>query len=117
MSPIVVEDFKNKLKKKLVESLKDVNYDEARLLNEVAFFSDKSDINEEIVRLFSHIEQFKAMLKENAPIGKKLEFLSQEITRETNTIGSKANFLDITNIVLYLKNENEKIKEQIRNVE
>lgn len=117
LAPSVSKEFANKLKQKIEDSLKGIAVDESRLLTEIAIFVDKSDINEEIVRLKSHIKQFEDCLKDNQPAGRRLEFLVQEMLRETNTIGSKANNLEITNIVLSQKNELEKIKEQIRNVE
>ena len=91
--------------------------DEARLANEVAFFADKADVNEEISRLHSHIAQFRAAIDSTEPQGRNLDFLSQEIGREINTMGSKSNDTELTNLVIYMKNELEKIKEQIRNVE
>ena len=78
---------------------------------------DKADINEEIVRLHTHIEKFDSEIDSKVPVGKNLEFLAQEMLREINTLGSKANNIDLTNEVLFLKAENEKIKEQIRNCE
>ena len=97
--------------------LNGVPTDEARLMNEVAFFADKADVNEEISRLHSHIAQFRATLDSSDPQGRNLDFLSQEIGREINTMGSKSNDTELTNLVIYMKNELEKIKEQIRNVE
>ena len=116
-APTVVREFHDKIKLRVQELLADVVLDETKLANEVAFFADKADINEEIVRLESHILQFNNLIADNAPVGKKLEFLSQEITREINTTGSKANNIELTNLVLEMKNLNESIKEQIRNVE
>lgn len=113
----VVSDYRTKLRARITELLADVEIDETRLLNEVAFFADKADINEEISRLSSHLEQFDACLDDNDQVGRKLDFLSQEINREINTMGSKANDAFLTDCVLKMKNELEKIKEQIRNVE
>ena len=117
-APIVVNDYKDRLHDRINELLDD-NYevDEDRLNQEVAIFAEKSDINEEIVRLKSHIQQFKLSLNENMPVGRKLDFIVQEINREINTIGSKANDLKITNYVVDIKSELEKIREQIQNVE
>ena len=102
----------------LKELLDGYEPDEAKLLNEVAFFADKADINEEISRLGSHISQFTAICAEkNAAQGRRLDFLSQEMVREVNTMGSKSNDITLTGYVVAMKNEVEKIKEQIRNVE
>lgn len=116
-APLVVKEYRAKLKQRMEEILKDVAIDETRLLNEVAFFADKVDINEEISRLSSHINQFLACLESVEPQGRKLDFLSQEINREINTMGSKSNDIELTRLVVEMKNELEKIKEQIRNVE
>lgn len=115
-APVVKEEYAQKLKLRIEESLNGVNYDEARLLNEVAFFADKSNIDEEITRLRSHISQFyKLIEKEGA--GKQVDFLIQEFNREANTICSKANDIEVTNYGLTLKCEIEKIREQIQNIE
>ena len=117
-SPLVVLEYKEKLKDRIVEILDgDCNIDEERINYEVAFFADKSDINEEIVRLKSHIKQFSRSLEEEKPIGRKLDFLTQEMNREVNTIGSKANDLIICNNVVDIKSELEKIREQVQNIE
>ena len=91
--------------------------DESRLGVEIVLFADKSSICEEITRLKSHIVSFKEMLNASGPIGKKIDFLIQEMNRETNTIGSKANSLGITKYVIEMKNELENIREQIQNIE
>ena len=91
--------------------------DEDKINSEVAFFADKSSIDEEIVRLHSHIKQFYTILEEKEPIGRKLDFLIQELNREINTIGSKANDVVISKYVVELKSELEKIREQIQNIE
>lgn len=116
-APMVVEDYSVRLRARIEELLNGVPTDEARLMNEVAFFADKADVNEEISRLHSHIAQFRAALDSSDPQGRNLDFLSQEIGREINTMGSKSNDTELTNLVIYMKNELEKIKEQIRNVE
>lgn len=116
-APEVVKEFREKISTRVSDFLKDVGVDEARLLNEVAFYSDKTSITEEIVRLKSHIEQFKEAFQSKEPVGRKLDFLVQEMNRETNTIGSKANDLLITSIVIDIKSEIEKIREQIQNIE
>ncbi len=117
-APLVVADYKKGLQARVKELLDGYEPDEAKLLNEVAFFADKADINEEISRLGSHISQFTAICAEkNAAQGRRLDFLSQEMVREVNTMGSKSNDITLTGYVVAMKNEVEKIKEQIRNVE
>lgn len=115
-APLVAEEYKIKLKERVEEALKDVKYDEARLLNEVAFFTDKVNIDEELTRLDSHVSQFCEIIK-TAGSGKKLDFLMQEFNRETNTICSKSNDLKVTGYALELKNEIEKVREQVQNLE
>ena len=88
-----------------------------RVLREIALFADRCDVTEELTRLWSHFEQFSALLKSKAEIGRKAEFILQEIGREVNTIGSKANDLTISKAVIELKNELERVREQIANVE
>ncbi|WP_025641027.1 YicC/YloC family endoribonuclease [Schnuerera ultunensis] len=117
-SPLVVEEYKEKLKERIEELLDEgYNLDDERLNNEIAFFADKSDINEEIVRFKSHINQFLQTLEEKEPVGRKLDFIIQEMNREINTIGSKANDLVIGNHVIDVKSELEKMREQAQNVE
>ncbi|WP_129721338.1 YicC/YloC family endoribonuclease [Xylanivirga thermophila] len=117
-APLVVEEYKEKLGQRLSEILKATpDLDEARFNTEVAYFADRSNITEELVRLDSHINQLKETLVLDTPIGRKLDFLVQEMNRETNTIGSKANDLVITNYVVEMKSELEKIREQIQNIE
>ncbi len=116
-SAIVVEEQKLRLEQRLSVLLGDVELDQARLANELAFFADKVDINEELTRLQSHIEQFKSNLDKPEPVGRKLDFILQEMLRESNTIGSKSNNLEINNLVIDIKNELERIKEQVQNVE
>jgi uncharacterized protein (TIGR00255 family) len=117
-SPEVVQNHRNKLKKRMEEALAGVAaIDEARFLNEVAHFTDKSDISEEIARMKSHIAQFYTIMGDGGAVGRKLDFLTQEMAREANTIGSKANLIDISKIALELKSEIEKIREQVQNVE
>ncbi len=115
-APLVAIDYKQKLTQRIKEALSETQYDEARLLNEVAFFTDKSNIDEELTRLGSHISQFRDICKINGA-GKKLDFLMQEFNRETNTICSKSNDIDITRSALELKNEIEKVREQVQNIE
>lgn len=117
-APSVVLEYRERLRERIKNLLDDnVSLDEERLCNEIAFFADKSSIDEEIVRLYSHIKQFRAILNENNSIGRKLDFLIQELNREINTIGSKANDIIIAKYVVNLKSELEKIREQIQNIE
>ena len=117
-SPEVVIEYKRKLNDRINE-LVDNNtiLDKERLNNEVAFFADKASIDEEIVRLKSHIKQLKVILEEDDSIGRKLDFLIQEFNREINTIGSKSSDVLITRYVVELKSEVEKIREQVQNIE
>ena len=115
-APFVAAEYKEKLKNRIEEFLKDVKYDEARLLNEVAFYTDRVNIDEELTRLNSHINQFREIVKSNGS-GKKLDFLMQEFNRETNTICSKSNDIEVTRYALELKNEIEKVREQVQNLE
>lgn len=116
-SSLVVEDYKNRLNNRIVELLGNNEVDQTRIAMEVAMFADKAAIDEEIVRLKSHIIQLKETLQKDEPIGRKLDFIIQEINRETNTIASKANDLEIVNLTINMKNYTEKIREQIQNIE
>lgn len=115
-APTVVEEYRKKLVERLKE-FQEISIDEARLLTEVTIFADRACIDEEVTRLFSHINQMKDILNETIPVGRKMDFLVQEINREINTIASKSNNLEITNITVKLKSEVEKIREQIQNIE
>ena len=115
-APKVKEDYAAKLKERMKEVLGDVQYDETRLLNEVAFFADKSNIDEELTRLRSHIAQFYKLIGTEGS-GKQIDFLIQEFNREANTICSKANDIAVTDAGLLLKGEIEKIREQVQNLE
>lgn len=115
-APLVALEYKKRLTERIKEALEDVKYDEARLLNEVAFYTDRVNIDEELTRLSSHIKQFNEIIK-TEKCGKKLDFLMQEFNRETNTICSKSNDLEVTNFGLMLKNEIEKVREQVQNLE
>ena len=117
LAPSVVEDYRKKLQDRIKEALADVDIDESKLANEVAFFVDKSNIDEETARLKSHITQIRKIFELSEPTGKKLDFLVQEFNREANTVCSKSNNLALTNKALALKNEIEKVREQIQNVE
>ncbi|MBR4950085.1 MAG: DUF1732 domain-containing protein, partial [Clostridia bacterium] len=112
-----IEIYRNKQFEKMAEFLKDSTIDENRILAEVAIFSDKVAVDEELVRLRSHISQFKSIIKEEIPVGRKLDFLLQEMNREINTIGSKSSNIDISRIVVDVKTLLEKIREQIQNIE
>lgn len=116
-TPIIVNDYRERLNSKLKELLGDSGIDENRIAMEVAIFIDKSSIDEEIVRLNSHITQMKDTLESDEPSGRKLDFIVQEMNRETNTIASKTNDIETTKLVLNIKNEIEKIREQIQNIE
>ncbi len=116
-SSTLVQEYMVKLETRVKELLNTDLVDENRLAQEIVIYSDKCSIEEELTRLRSHISQFRKLLKEDSPIGKKFDFLVQEMNRETNTIGSKANCLEITNRVIYIKTEIENIREQIQNIE
>lgn len=116
-SSTLVTEYMEKLKQRVNELLEPSTVDENRLMQEIVIFSDKSSIEEELTRLKSHISQFLELIKQSSPIGKKIDFLIQEINREVNTIGSKANCLEITNRVIEIKTEVENIREQIQNIE
>jgi len=108
---------KDKFYNRVKDLIGDIDLDENRLIAEVAIMADKISIDEEVVRLKSHIEEFKKTIDENASSGKKLDFIIQEINREANTIASKANELDIINNIVNVKTEVEKIREQVQNIE
>ncbi len=116
-APTVVENYREKLRNRVQTALADVQIDESKLANEVCFFSDKCCIDEEITRLTSHISHAREILSQEEPSGRKLDFLVQEFNRETNTICSKSLNVDLTNVALEMKNEIEKIREQIQNLE
>ncbi|MBR4958727.1 MAG: YicC family protein [Phascolarctobacterium sp.] len=118
-SPMVVEEYQAKLTERLNNLLADHNItvEPERLLQEVAIFADRASITEEIVRLKSHIKQFKNIINSDQPVGRKLDFLIQEFNREANTIASKANDYTLAQIVVEIKAEIEKIREQIQNIE
>lgn len=112
-----VEKYTQRLYERLKVILEDRSIDDARVLSEAAIFGDKTAVDEETVRLRSHIAQYREILGSNQPVGRKLDFLTQELNREANTIGSKCQDLDITRIVVDMKAEIEKIREQIQNLE
>lgn len=115
-APLVAEGYRAKLTARMKKILEGVEVDEGRLLTEAALFSDKSNIDEELTRLRSHISQFREICRE-ALVGRKLDFLVQEFNREANTVCSKSNDIEVTRLGLALKNEIEKIREQVQNVE
>lgn len=116
-SPKIVEEYRKRLYDKMCEVLEGKVADENRILLEAGIFSEKTAVDEETVRLRSHIAQFREMLDSEEPIGRKLDFLVQEMNRETNTIGSKVQDIEVTKIVVDQKSEIEKIREQIQNIE
>ena len=117
LSPKTVENYRGKLYQKLSELLESKDIDQQRILTEAAIFAEKIAVDEETVRLRSHVSQLRDMLDSADPIGRKLDFIVQEMNREVNTIGSKAQDLSITKIVVDMKAEIEKIREQIQNIE
>jgi uncharacterized protein (TIGR00255 family) len=116
-APELVEEYRNRLKVNIDRMLLDVEADEARLAQEVAYFAEKSDITEEIVRTASHLSQFREYLAADDAIGRRLDFLLQEINREVNTIGSKTSDSHAAKVVVEMKAELEKLREQAQNVE
>ncbi|MEG0229155.1 MAG: YicC/YloC family endoribonuclease [Oscillospiraceae bacterium] len=117
ISKTTVFAYRTKLENKIKEVLEDKNIDEQRIITEAAIFAEKIATDEETVRLQSHVKQFYEILKAKEPVGRKLDFLVQEINREVNTIGSKCNDIEITKMVVEAKSEIEKIREQIQNIE
>ncbi len=117
IAPQVVVDYRKRLRERLGELLDGTTLTEERFLGEVAIFADRCSIDEELVRLASHIQEFKETLKSHASVGRKLDFLIQEMNREVNTIGSKANNVHIAASVVSIKSELEKIREQVQNIE
>lgn len=117
VSPSLVEDYRNRLEAKVKELLEGAGMDESRIATEVTIYADKICVDEETVRLRSHIENTKAILLEGGNVGRKLDFVAQEMNREANTILSKANSLDVSNKAIDLKTEIEKVREQIQNIE
>ncbi|TFG92842.1 MAG: YicC family protein [Syntrophobacterales bacterium] len=115
--PEVVKNYQERLSARILELADGMNCDESRLIQEVAIMAEKSDITEEIVRLESHIKQFGEMLGSDEAIGRKMDFLLQEMHREINTIGSKSNDLSISGIVIEIKTELAKLREQVQNIE
>ncbi len=117
LSPETTTAYRERLYAKLKEVLETVQIDEQRILTEAAIFADKTAVDEETVRLHSHFKQFREMAESKEPVGRKLDFLVQELNRESNTIGSKCQDLRVTKLVIEMKSEIEKIREQIQNIE
>lgn len=117
LSENTVNDYRERIKEKVEEYLGDFKADEARLLQEVCIFSDKVNITEEIVRFRSHLAEFRSLLSSDIPVGRKLDFIIQELNRETNTMGSKCNDFEVSKLVVEMKSEIEKIREQTQNIE
>ncbi|MEE1048196.1 MAG: YicC/YloC family endoribonuclease [Clostridia bacterium] len=116
-SPECVSEYMNRLRKKLEDILADRSVDETRIITEAAIFADKISVDEELVRLRSHVTAFKKTMQADEPVGKKLDFIVQEMNREANTTGSKCNDADVASHVVELKSIIEKIREQIQNIE
>ena len=116
-SPRTVEAYRERLTAKIREVLADRQIDEARIVTEAAVFADRVAVDEETVRLESHLAQFREILGHDCPIGRKLDFLVQEINREANTIGSKVQDVSVAQVVVDIKSDVEKIREQIQNIE
>ena len=116
-APLTVAEYRSRLEQKLRETLEGMAVDDSRILTECAIFADRIAVDEETVRLRSHIAQLRAMAEGESPIGRKMDFLIQELNRESNTIGSKCQNAEIARVVVDLKAEIEKIREQIQNVE
>jgi len=117
LSAINVNEYRKRLKNKISELLQEYELDEQRLAQEVAFMAERSDVTEECVRLRSHNQQFLSALDEKTSVGKRLTFLLQEMNREANTVGSKASHASISEKVIFLKEEIEKLREQVQNIE
>jgi len=116
-SPQIVAEYRQRLEVKLREVLEEKALDEQRMVTEAAIFADRTAVDEETVRLRSHISQFRLMLDGGSPVGRKLDFLIQEFNRESNTIGSKCNDASLARVVVDIKSEIEKIREQVQNIE
>ena len=116
-SPKTVSEYREKLMQRMRDVLENTSIDESRILTEAALFADKVAVNEETVRLHSHLSQLRQMLESSEPVGRKLDFLIQEFNREANTLGSKGNDIEMSRIVVDMKAEIEKIREQVQNIE
>jgi uncharacterized protein (TIGR00255 family) len=116
-APDIIEEYKSKITDKVKDMLADASIDEGRILTEVTLFADRVCVDEEIVRLKSHIKSTKDTLNEGGSVGRKLDFIAQEMNREANTILSKSNDLLTSNVAIDLKTDIEKVREQIQNIE
>ena len=116
-SPETVKEYREKLTARMQEVLQSTTIEESRILTEVAIYADKIAVDEETVRLRSHVSQLRTMLASDEPMGRKMDFLIQEVNRESNTCGSKCNDVEIARVVVELKAEVEKIREQVQNIE
>jgi uncharacterized protein (TIGR00255 family) len=117
LAPKVMEHHRDALLERAAKAGLEIEASDERLLKEIVFFADRSDITEELTRLRSHLDQFLGQLHKDEPVGRTLDFLLQELFRETNTIGNKANFLAISQIIVGMKTELEKLREQVQNIE
>jgi uncharacterized protein (TIGR00255 family) len=117
LAPKVMEHHRGTLLERAAKAGLEIEPSDERLLKEIVFFADRSDITEELTRLRSHLDQFFTQLAQDEPVGRTLDFLLQEMFRETNTIGNKANFLAISQIIVVMKTELEKLREQVQNIE
>ena len=116
-APVVVKEWQQKLLDRLTRLPDDVSFDPQRVAQEVTVFADRCDITEEVTRFRCHIDQFELLFKSDEPVGRKMDFLSQELNREANTMGSKANDAELARTVVEIKAELEKIREQVQNIE
>ena len=116
-SPETVKEYREKLTARMQEVLQSTTIEESRILTEAAIYADKIAVDEETVRLRSHVSQLRTMLASDEPMGRKMDFLIQEVNRESNTVGSKCNDVEIARVVVELKAEVEKIREQVQNIE
>lgn len=116
-SPVIISSYEKRLMSRISELVADYNIDEGRVVAEVAIFADKIDINEEIIRLRSHLKQLELMIESDKSVGRKMDFIVQEMNREINTIGSKSPDLDVSHMVVEIKSCIEKIREQVQNIE
>ena len=116
-APVVVKEWQQKLLDRLTRLPDDVSFDPQRVAQEVTVFADRCDISEEVTRFRCHIDQFELLFKSDEPVGRKMDFLSQELNREANTMGSKANDAELARTVVEIKAELEKIREQVQNIE
>jgi len=116
-APLVIQEWQGKLKERLAKLPDDVAVDPQRIAQEIAIFADRCDISEELTRFASHLVQFRALFATAEPVGRKMDFILQELNREANTMGSKSNDADLTQLVVTIKAELEKIREQVQNIE